>query len=182
MSSVRCFVALDVSGAIREALGEVACVLRRRVNDVRWVRPEGVHLTLKFLGDVDRTRLGDIGEGLLRGVKGPPIALELASLGGFPRRDRARVVWVGLNGDLEALGRLQGEVEAALEGVGFQRERRDFSPHLTLGRARRSPVEVPDVPIPELSFEGSVVSLMESRLQTGGAVYVPIDEFQLPPA
>ena len=180
MPSVRCFVALDVSKSIRTALGEIIGLLRREVDGVRWVRPESVHLTIKFLGDVDRARLGAIKEALRGAVSGSAIPLRLTALGGFPRADRARVIWVGVDGDLAALSCLQNDVEMAVETIGFEREQRAFSPHLTVGRARRSPVVIPDVAVPELSFEGAVVALMESRLRPGGSVYTPIDEFQLP--
>ena len=109
MPSVRCFVALDVSKSIRTALGEIIGLLRREVDGVRWVRPESVHLTIKFLGDVDRARLGAIKEALRGAVSGSAIPLRLTALGGFPRADRARVIWVGVDGDLAALSCLQND-------------------------------------------------------------------------
>ena len=179
MDPVRCFVALDVSDSVRTALGETVDGLKRVVDGVRWVRPENVHLTLKFLGDVDRSRLTSVASGLSAIENSQAVRLRLTSLGGFPRRDRARVIWVGLDGDLDPLNRLQHTIETQMEEQGFSRETRDFRPHLTVGRARKSPVQIPDIPVSDVGFEGSVVSLIQSRIQPAGAVYTPIEAISL---
>ncbi len=178
MASVRCFVAVRLPETVHSALGGLVEELCEGMDGVRWVRSEGIHLTLKFLGEIDRDRLVGIGDALARAVDEEPISLRLTSLGGFPRADRARVVWVGLDGDLEALGRLQSAIESELETVGFEREQRVFRPHLTVGRARR-PVRVSERAVPAVSFESRTVSLMESLLRSGDAVYRPIQEFPL---
>lgn len=110
-----------------------------RSSKVRWVRPEGIHLTLKFLGNVPTDRLDEIGDALHRACDGfGPLALTLADLGCFPNLRRPRVVWVGVHGDTDALGRLQASIEKHIAPLGFPTEKRRFSPHLTLGRVKRA--------------------------------------------
>jgi 2'-5' RNA ligase len=110
-------------------------------NVVRWVRPEGIHLTLKFYGDVRGERAADFHAGLERaarlagaGAAGTPLTLQ--GLGVFPNPSRPQVVWVGLEGDLGPLKRLQRAVEEEAEGLGYPPDGRPFAPHLTLGRVR----------------------------------------------
>ena len=176
MAHVRTFIAVELPGAVRETLAGVTNRLRGQVGEVRWVQPEGIHLTLKFLGDVETERIPDV-VSAVRAAAGEVAAFTLRTthLGGFPVRDRARVLWVGLEGDVAALADLQGRVEGALVGLGFEKERREFSPHLTLGRARKQPVSLPeDVLDPEaVSFRVERVTVMKSDLQPGGAVYTP---------
>ena len=173
MAQVRTFIAVELPGAVREILFGVARRLRGQVGGVRWVRPEGIHLTLKFLGDVEAERIPDVvsaAQAVAREVAAH--TLRTTQLGGFPSRGRARVLRVGLEGDVEALADLQGRMDGALVGLGFEKERRGFSPHLTLGRARKQPVSLPeDVLDPEaVSFRVERVTVMKSDLQPG-AVY-----------
>ena len=136
---VRAFIAVDISADARNALAETISRLKERgVSGVRWVRPEGVHLTLKFLGDIDPALVDGILETLERAARGTgPLSLSLSGIGGFPSASSPRVIWAGLEGDLDALRKLQGRIdhELSLAG-GFPEERRAFSPHLTLGRMR----------------------------------------------
>ena len=141
MALVRTFVALELPGVVGQTLADTIERLKGAAGGVRWVRPEGIHLTLKFLGDVEETRIPEIVAAVQQASGGTaPFTLQTSEVGGFPRLERARVLWVGLEGDLETLAGLQMEVEGALGTLGFPPERRRFFPHLTLGRARRHPV------------------------------------------
>jgi len=176
---------------MKAALTALQDALRRQgAPPVRWVRPEGIHLTLKFLGAVPAQRVSDICAALAPTVEGiRPLGLSLGGLGTFGGRRGARVVWVGIEGDIERVSELQRRVEAALARLGFRPEDRPFSPHLTLARvpdhvgsadrerlweltgALATPEAAP-VTIRE-------VSLMRSILGPGGAVYERLAAFPL---
>jgi 2'-5' RNA ligase len=141
-SKIRVFIALDLPARAKQTLYEVIQKLRSELpSGVRWVDPSGVHLTLKFLGDVDSSSVAGILEAIRCAVKAAPgerFGLRLSGLGLFPNPERPRVLWAGLDGDLGALRSLQERVDEALSKLGFAKERRLFTPHLTLGRVRDS--------------------------------------------
>lgn len=180
---LRLFVAWELPAAMLEALGQIQESLRRAgAPRLRWVRPEGIHLTLKFLGQVPQSRVAAIVEAL-RGAAAlvRPFNLSLARPGTFGGRQRPRVVWVGLAGDIEPLLELQAAVEKTLAGLGFRPEERPFSPHLTLARVpkeltsedRRRLVELVQAleVLPSAPSLVQEISLMRSILGPGGAVY-----------
>ena len=158
------------------------------LNGLRWVRPEGIHLT-KFLGETPRDKLDTIEEALTGSTAGiAQHELSLGRLGTFGSRNAPRVLWVDLAGDVETLQQLQEQVERALVPLGFPRENRGFSAHLTL--ARVGPESARDVAGPLAEATGSVsapptlfevgeVSLMMSKLGPGGAVYTQLKAFPL---
>jgi 2'-5' RNA ligase len=149
---------------------------------VRWTRPEYVHLTLKFLGEVPEGEIEQIGAALRKACADhAPFDASLSSFGGFPSARRARVIWAGTGAGSEELRSLVADVETAFEPLGFGREDRTFVPHATLGRARGKPVrlELPPVVPGEPGFEISRVELMESRLAAGGAVYETLHSLAL---
>jgi 2'-5' RNA ligase len=133
----RLFVAIDLGSAARAAIVAAQDECRPLDLPVRWVDPAGAHLTLQFLGDTDPAFVAPIGEALRAAVAArPPFVLRTAAPGVFPNPRRPRVIWLGLDGPLDRLNRLQVEVAAALAPFGFPREARAFRPHLTLGRVR----------------------------------------------
>ena len=178
MPTVRTFVALEFPAVVGQTLGAIIDRLRQAGDGVRWVRPDATHLTLKFLGDVDGARIPDV----VRAVQDvaqtyAPFTLRTSDVGGFPNRERAKVVWVGVEGDLEALAGLQKEADEALGGLGFPLDERKYFPHLTLGRARRKPVEVGEDEsrgYRAVSFRVERIAVMRSDLQPGGAVYTAL--------
>ncbi|MCC7210195.1 MAG: RNA 2',3'-cyclic phosphodiesterase, partial [Anaerolineae bacterium] len=153
----------------------------------RWTGIDGVHLTLKFLGDTPAARLAAIEAGLRdAAARRGPFALHVEGVGCFPNTRRPRVVWAGVGGELAALGALQDSVERAIAPLGFPREDRAFSPHLTLGRARQ---DAPPVALAALGAQVewlagahergtawmvTAVSLMRSELKPSGAVYTQL--------
>ncbi len=182
MAKVRAFVAIELDPALREALGAVEDDLKRQTDlPVRWVRPEAIHLTLKFLGGVDVDLLDEI-EGRLKAAadRTKPFQIRLGGLGGFPSLQRPSVLWIGVTGDVDPILALQEEIEAELESLDVPRESRQFHPHLTLGRVRagRRAGGRPDTaalaqavgaPTAEQLVEG--ISLMKSSLTPEGARY-----------
>jgi 2'-5' RNA ligase len=150
------------------------------------VRPEGIHLTRKFLGEGEAARRPGIEAALVGPARaGAPFRLEAAGLGVFPDRGAPRVVWIGVRGDLPAAAALQREVETALRAEGFAPEGRPFRPHLTLGRVRgpgrgdwRTALAGAAEPEGE-AFEVREYVLFESRLGPAGAAYAPLARFPL---
>lgn len=137
MADIRSFIAVVVDEGIIARLAALQGELRHTDAPVAWVRPEGMHLTLKFLGDVPEARIPDIGEAL-RAVAGnwEPFRISVEGTGAFPNLRRPRVVWADVREGRETLIELAGAVDAALTGLGFPPEDRPFSPHLTLGRVK----------------------------------------------
>ncbi|MBI4570794.1 MAG: RNA 2',3'-cyclic phosphodiesterase [Chloroflexi bacterium] len=188
-SLFRLFVACELSGEVRAALAAVQDQLRHAgAGRLRWVRPEGIHVTLKFLGEVEADRVDAICAALGPAVEPFSIRVRPAGLGGFPDASaRLRVVWVGLEGDIDALAALAGRVDRALEPLGFPREARPFAAHLTLARVRDEASaeerrRLADLvagqtpaPLPELLL--TRLHLVRSVLQPDGAVYQRLASF-----
>ncbi len=137
--TVRTFVAVEIGAENRQAAGRLIQSLRGAGADVKWVAPENLHLTLKFLGDVPNERLAEVCRAVEQAAGAQaPFVLELRGAGAFPNAARPRVIWLGTGEGTEPSISLAEAVEQALEGLGFRREARRFHPHLTLGRMRRS--------------------------------------------
>lgn len=176
---MRVFLALNLPEATRQALWQATAPLRDAGFPIRWVRPEGIHLTLKFLGEVAEQRDPELAAALTRTVRGArALPLALGGFGAFPDFQRPRVVWVGVAPD-PSLELLQNQVEEAFAPLGFPTEARPFRPHLTLGRAGRDGRSRDfaglEAALGRLEFAETVVvgsvDLMQSMLQSGGAVY-----------
>jgi len=166
---------------VRRGLWDAIGPVRARSFPVKWVRPEGVHLTLKFLGDVDNAREPELRATLTEAAgRGEPrgVTIHVEGFGAFPDFKRPRVVWAGVTPD-PALELLQHRVEQLFAPLGFPTEANAFRPHLTLGRAKRDahPRDFAGLEdaLEVLTFSETVVvsdvDLMESTLQSGGAVY-----------
>jgi len=140
MAPIRTFVAIDISSNVRKALVNAIHGFRDlKLNDVRWIKPCGIHLTLKFLGDINPCLVQPILVGLKKSTEGvAAFKLGLSTLGAFPNIRNPRTLWVGLQGDLEELKTLQSRIERNLQLIGFPKESRAFTPHLTIGRVRNN--------------------------------------------
>ena len=184
---IRCFVALNLPPELKGRLAELEARLKEARADVSWVKPENIHLTLKFLGGVEETRIPLIKRAIQEGLRGGgPLVLSLAGLGVFPNPRSPRVIWVGVEGDTERMEKLQKRLEQALEGVGFPREARSFSPHMTLGRMRSRQGTAGLMELVERlgeyragSIEAESIELMRSQLHPAGAIYTILESFPL---
>ncbi len=176
---VRAFVALDLDARLRESIGELQAGLRPRLGGIRLVRPEGIHLTLRFLGNTSPAQVETLQPLLSAAATGcPPVEARVAGLGAFPDRGSPRVLWLGLDVP-PAVFDLQRACECAARAAGFEREERPFRAHLTLGRWRdRAPL--PDLPSADLGVTrlDSLV-LFKSDLRPDGAVHTPLARFGL---
>ena len=191
MEPIRAFVAIELPEQVRSVLNQLQNNLRRsKAASVKWAGPEGIHLTLKFLGNVDASEMPKLKEALSGAVGGiAPFKLELSNPGAFPNIHAPRVVWVGVGGEMETLQTLHNNVERELAPLGFSPEERSFSPHLTLGRMREGSTAddrrclggaVASLKVGEKpTFEVGALSLMRSTLTPRGAIYSCLASFVL---
>jgi RNA 2',3'-cyclic 3'-phosphodiesterase len=192
METLRTFIAIELDSSLKAALRHVEDLLSGQVasRSVRWVHVEGIHLTLKFLGDTPIQQVEGVRTALAQAA-GEVGAFRLAAkgLGCFPNTRRPRVVWVGVEEPSGSLSRLQKAVESHVSPLGFPAERRAFSPHLTLGRvhqyaspseARRIGDAVAGSAIEMLGeMQATAVSCIKSDLTPSGAVYTRLFEARL---
>lgn len=174
---IRTFIAVTLGESVIEEIAKVYRLLQEAKGDIRWTRVDSLHLTLKFLGDIERKQVEPI-LGVLKELMGaqPPLHLIAQGLGVFPNSKRPRVLWVGLKG--EGLSELVKAIETALLPLDFPPEDREFTPHLTLGRIR-SPrgwdrvfalmKEHENMLFGESTVEE--VTLYQSTLRPDGAIY-----------
>jgi 2'-5' RNA ligase len=180
---LRLFVAVDVPEALKERIEtDVVGRLRPSLPAARWTRPEGRHLTLKFLGRVEDDGVAGVREAV-RSVAGRHRAFRAAfsEVGGFPSLRRTRVLWVGVGEGAAPMAALASDLERGLEPLGLEPERRPFRGHLTLARFRSPTVvgELAGVRVPAEDFEVTELVLFESRLHPQGARYAAVERFPL---
>ncbi len=180
---MRLFVALELTDAVRDAIRDLNGRLQRARADVRWVRADGMHLTLKFIGEVPEEKLDPIKQALSAARSAKPVEMNFRGLGYFPNERRPRVIWVGIEAS-ENLAELAVQVEAALEPLGIERENRAFVPHLTLGRfkstKRLDPLQKEIAALPSTELGRIVASeffLFQSKLSPKGAEYTKLERF-----
>ena len=184
---MRTFIAIEIPAEIRKEMAKVQDGLKRSGADAGWTRPEGIHLTLKFLGDVPESQIEEIKKALVQAAEATSrFRLEIAGAGAFPNPKHPRVVWLGLSGDVDRLSSLQGSVEESMTAMGFDREERAFSPHLTLARIKylrpgyswQQAIEsIKDIRL--AGFDVDHISLMRSDLKPSGAVYTELGRARL---
>jgi 2'-5' RNA ligase len=175
---IRTFIAIPLPAVQREAIGNLVDRLRRTRADVRWVRGENVHITLKFLGPVDESRIATVEKAVREAVSGvDSFPAVLSGTGMFPGPHRPRVLWVGISEGGETLSLLAARVDRSLEALGFEKERRPYSPHITIGRVRSGkgvPACVEAMEAEEFDAGGFPVDeirIMRSDLRPQGSVY-----------
>lgn len=183
---LRCFIAIEISEAIKKNLRDIIDIFRKTGADVKWTSPENIHITLKFLGDTDESVIPMIINALDKKMSiYSPFYIKIAGIGCFPDRKRPRVIWIGIE-KAETLQKLNRDVEQEMVQYGYEAEKRVFSPHLTIGRVRSSKG------IPELlkkfdefaafSFNDlniRNITLIKSTLKPAGAEYSTLAEIPL---
>jgi RNA 2',3'-cyclic 3'-phosphodiesterase len=176
---MRTFVALNLPADERRALQQALAPAQQCGLPVRWTQHDGLHLTLKFLGEIDSAQVAPIHDALQQvAARHEPFQLRLGGFGAFPSLRRASVLWVGISADAALLA-LQRDVDDALAALGHPREERAFRPHLTVARARRGARE-PDVSrlASDFAYDSAVgvdtVYLMRSHTGAGGSRYEPV--------
>lgn len=183
---MRLFLAIPIDKSILDTLAGVVDKLRGSRGPVRWVRPEGMHLTLKFLGDTHKDRVEPLVEavtGICQNVV--PFPISVTGAGAYPSLRKPRVLWAGVVENSHTLKRLVKSIEEETEKLGWERERREFSPHITIGRIKgnmniaRLTTAVREIKDEHWGDqEAGEVVLYSSELKPGGAVYEKIHVFQ----
>jgi len=187
-NGLRTFVAVELDDHCRDGLVRAIGDLKRAASGVRWVKPDSLHVTLKFIGEIKPTDL-PVAIDCLQHAAGAvePFTMSVAGLSGFPPRGTPRVVHVHADGPGDVFERLHEAVEEVLaEELGVSPEKRRYIPHITLGRVKKRgkcpPLEAMKEAVPDDDF-GEVdvdsVLLMESDLQPEGAVYTVLHRFPL---
>ena len=180
---MRLFVALDLSDAVRSEIAKFCETLRAEFPSARWVRSEGIHVTVKFIGEVGDDRVEKIGNALSAVVSNAPVEMNFRGTGFFPNERRPRVFWIGMAAT-PSLAEIAAQVETQMEPLGIARESRKFKPHLTLARIedsrgidklqealrRRGPTDFGAVRTNEMY-------LYRSELGRGGAKYTRVKTF-----
>ncbi len=183
--SIRTFIAIGLSEEIRSELSEVLRRLKTGDRAVRWVKPENIHLTMKFLGNVEPEKLETVKTALSRAAgENASFTLSLGSLGAFPNTRSPRVIWIGMeDGKIEA-GKLAARIDDLLAELGFAKEERPFQPHLTLARLKFPPEEKLKNLLDKFTcqFQNKMivnhVTLYKSTLTSTGPIYEAL--FQAP--
>lgn len=181
--TMRAFIAVELPDQVVDDLRRAATHIRGAgISNLRTVRPEGIHLTLKFLGDIEISQIEPVIVAMKKAAQVvQSFKLHLGETGAFPNFQSPRVLWAGVDGEMESLRTLQQSIEKAVEGLGVEAERREYNPHLTLGRIRGGASEeegqkvaqtLLDTNLDEsLSIPVDSISLMRSTLTPTGAVY-----------
>lgn len=184
---MRTFVAIDISDDVRSRVQALLAALQRASCDARWSRPEGLHITLKFLGEISTEDVEQVKQKLHALPPVAPISIRVAGAGFFPNERAPRVLWLGINVSPE-LRQLATDIDQSLVPLGIRKEDRSFSPHLTLARIRSTNGLAPMLgilrqfePFEMGSFEAKEFYLYESKLAAGGSVYKKIARFPLTP-
>ncbi|MEW6142717.1 MAG: RNA 2',3'-cyclic phosphodiesterase [Chloroflexota bacterium] len=180
---IRCFVAIELPEPVKaEMAGIQAKFKAARMDFLRWVGPSGIHLTLKFLGEVSHERVPEMVKAIEESVQGiQPFTLQLDQVGVFPNPRQPRVLWVGVGGEFSVLKTLQENVDVAFSMLGFPEEGREFKAHLTLARVRDDATPGQRQSLGDMvartrlesasRFTVGGVNLMRSQLTPKGAIY-----------
>ena len=191
MEQMRSFIAIELPSQLKRALTGLEYQLKSdNQSYVKWVSPDSIHITLKFLGNIRVDLAAGITKAMSAAVQGiAPLHLKISGLGVFPNLNRVQVVWVGISGEVDKLNLLQKRLEASLTPLGFTPESRAFTPHLTLARLRdrASIAERQELGqrIANTRFEGvhdiavAAISLMKSQLTREGPIYTRINLVKL---
>ena len=177
---IRTFICIEIPQSIKERINRLQEILRQIGAQISWTKPSNIHLTLKFLGGVEATRIERVKKALERAVNGiGPFEVEVSGSGCFPSARSPRALWVGFSNVPELLQHLSSNIEDELAREGFEREKRKFSPHLTIGRIRApgNSARVAEALIASgfesEAFIATEVILMRSDLKPTGSIYTP---------
>ncbi|MBN2008675.1 RNA 2',3'-cyclic phosphodiesterase [candidate division KSB1 bacterium] len=179
---VRTFIAIEIPAIIRSTITDLQNTLKKDPARIGWVKVDNIHITLKFLGDVERSKIEIISQAVTQACKiFNPFSVRVAGVGAFPNMHRPRVIWVGATSENESLVRLAMSIQTALEPLGFPREKQSFKAHLTIGRVKDT--NYIERVMHRLngyssfdggSFEVKQIIVMQSELRSTGSVYTPL--------
>lgn len=185
--SIRCFIAIEIPEPIQEQLVRIQGTLRKQISKASWVKPGNIHLTLKFLGDVDPEDIESIGKAVEGVTKHHhSFSLHIGGVGAFPNLARPRVIWVGVKFGAERVSDLAQDINLALSTRGFSLDAKKFNPHLTIARLREKIDLKPYASqyrqynrIHGAEMTVDTISLIQSRLHSRGAIYSTLQSYSL---
>jgi len=177
--TIRTFIAFELPDDLLSALVSLQAGFKKYGLPAKWVRPEGIHLTLKFLGNLEVAQIDGVARKMIDAAQGfGPLSLRTEGVGVFPHLRRPRVLWAGLTGEVQRLSDLQHRIDAALSEMGFKKEKRSFKGHLTLGRFKARPDSQPmNHALEEFAefetetFSAEEIILFKSELNPRGSIY-----------
>jgi RNA 2',3'-cyclic 3'-phosphodiesterase len=176
---LRLFTGLYLTPEVRGHVANISDTLSREVEGVRWVPRENLHVTLKFLGSCERSLIDDLIEIMEKASELLPLNLTVGGVGAFPSLGSARVIWVGANDIDGRIGSIYKILEKGAAKYGIPREKRPYRPHITVGRARKSPVKITPEAAgrfdSEVSLEINDLVLFSSELKRTGVEYTVIE-------
>ncbi|MCM8794809.1 MAG: RNA 2',3'-cyclic phosphodiesterase [Candidatus Omnitrophica bacterium] len=183
---MRCFIAVEPPEETRKEISRLQAELKQSGADVKWVEPGNIHLTLKFLGEIDEASIASLKEALSSTLRFSPFTMTLEGIGAFPGTTNPRVIWVGVHQGEKESKELAADVDGICEKLGFPKEERPFSPHLTIGRVRsrdRMAPLIKRLQVAEFRCAQPVavdrIVLFQSVLSPKGPCYTPLAEISL---
>jgi 2'-5' RNA ligase len=185
MQTLRTFIALDMPPEIKAALEKYVQPLKSLRGRVSWVKRENLHLTLKFLGDTPANRVDEIATALQEiTATSTPFSADIAGSGAFPNDQAPRVLWVGINDASGTLLKLAKAIDECMHRFGFAKEKRDFTPHLTIGRVKDPRISEIVRALKEKTFAAmpapfDEIIFMQSELNPAGSIYTPLRKLML---
>ena len=183
---MRTFIAVELPENIKNKIGELQAPLKKTNAFVSWVKPENIHITLKFLGEVPEEKINEVFSATQLALKNAKkFKMNLKGAGAFPDFRRPRVIWIGAGMGGEELSNMANEIEEEMEKIGFPKENRKFSPHFTMGRVK-SPKNIEKLmeKVKSTDFETedievNEVTVMKSQLHPAGAIYTLLKKIPL---
>ena len=183
---IRTFIAIELPVEVKQVVRQIQNQLGDSIEGIKWVKHENIHLTIKFLGNVEENRINDIEAAMNNAVNDSSVmSLKTAQLGIFPNERRPRILWLGIEGDVREFIRMSENCESELAKLGYERNTRENKPHITVGRIRSSKKQeglvniLKDIPIDSIEFRAGALQLMRSELNPNGAVYTNLQSVKL---
>ena len=183
---MRCFIAIELSQETTDVLRRIQDELKQSIHGVKWVKPDNIHLTLKFIGDVEKETLEQIKDIMTQAAsQTEPFKIKLSSAGAFPTPERPRVIWIGIEEGKKESADITGSIEEKLIPLGIEKEDRAFHPHLTLARVKflkdKSSVKnaLTSLKVPQIEMTAEKITLFQSTLSREGAIYSVLHESDL---
>jgi 2'-5' RNA ligase len=183
IETIRTFIAINIEEEIKEILSKEIEKLINPKDKIKWVLKQSLHLTLKFLGNITSSKIEEVYQKIKPIVqKESPFRISLKSLGIFPNFKKPQIVWIKVNEGREKIIELAKEIDVSLEEIGFLKEKREYIPHLTIGRIKKLNNKeeflkrIDKLDIQEYTTIAKSVDIMKSNLTPKGAIYTPIKE------
>jgi len=184
MTTIRAFIAVEIDQPHKQKLSDLITHFKKSDADIKWVTENQMHLTLKFLGNIEQEKTQEISD-ILKGIadSSNSFDIQFSGIGAFPNLKRPRIVWIGIEKGSELLKLLNSKIEYGLEKIGFEKEKREYKTHLTLGRVKslKNIKELTSlIDKTTLGFQDKIkidkLTLFQSTLTPKGAVYAPLAE------